>query len=268
MIAKVLQTREMPECHTEVNTAERLRLAAEEWKIIDRVSCLVDDNASNVTLKASNMEGWGHFGCFAHTLQLCVQYGLNDSAISRLTAQCRKLVSHFNHSVVATTALKEKQKQFSIAEHHLVQDVSTRWNSTFFMFERLVEQHWAIYAVLHDENVTSSDHCVLDLKPEQWDLIQQLTVVLKPLQVATTALSGELKVTVSLIYPVVNGLLSNHLNVGSQDVPTVQRFKETVRKELSSRFCPDSLETATEIHVIAALTDPCYHQLKFLNTEQ
>ena len=116
-----------------------------------------------------------------------------------------KLMSHFHHSVVATTALKEKQKQLCTAEHHLIQDVSTRWRSTFFMFESLVEQHWAIYAVLHDESITSSDHRVLDLKLEQWELIHQLTVVLKPLQVATTALSGEFKATVSLIYPVVMG---------------------------------------------------------------
>ena len=177
-------------------------------------------------------------------------------------------MSHFHHSVAATTALKEKQKQLCPAEHHLIQDVSTRWRSTFFMFEHLLEQHWAIYVVLHDESITSSDHRVLDLKSEQWELIQQLTVVLKPLQVATTALSGEFKATVSLIYPVVSGLLSNHLNVSSQDVLTVQRFKETVREELSSHFCPNSLKTATEIPVMASLTDPCYRQLKFVNAEQ
>ena len=91
IIAKVLQTHEMPEHHTSVNIAERLWLAAEEWKTIDRDFRLVHSNASNFTLAASNMEGWGHIGCFAHTFQLCVHYGLSDSAISRLTAQCQNL---------------------------------------------------------------------------------------------------------------------------------------------------------------------------------
>ena len=39
----------------------------------------------------------------------------------------------------------------NIKEYHLIQDVVTRWNLVHFMFERLQEQQWAIYAVLHDE---------------------------------------------------------------------------------------------------------------------
>ena len=53
------------------------------------------------------------------------------------------------------------------------------------MYERIADQRWAIYAVIHDEQVTPSDQEHFDLKPEQWDLLSQLVVVLKPLQVAT-----------------------------------------------------------------------------------
>ena len=74
--------------------------------------------------------------------------------ISRLTAVARKLVGHFKHSGVSLTALKEKQQQMNISQHHLIQDVSTRWNYTYFMMEWLLEQRWSIYAVLHNENVT------------------------------------------------------------------------------------------------------------------
>jgi hypothetical protein len=105
----------------------------------------------------------------------------------RLTAVCRKVVGHFKHSVLATTALKEKQKQLNIKEHHLIQDVSTRWNSVFFMFERLQEQQWAVYAVLYDSEVTEAKYRSYYPKEDQWALLTQMTSALKPLQVATTA---------------------------------------------------------------------------------
>ena len=55
--------------------------------------------------------------CLAHTLQLCFWAGA--------VAVARKLVGHFRHSVVATTALKEKQTQLEIPMHSLIQDVAT-----------------------------------------------------------------------------------------------------------------------------------------------
>ena len=105
------------------------------------------------------------------------------------------------------TALREKQKQLSVPQHHLIQDVATRWNSTYFMLERLHEQRWAIYAVLYDEQETQSQHKHLYLKEDQWKLIEQLCTALKPLQVATTALCEAEIVSIALVYPVINGLL-------------------------------------------------------------
>ena len=86
----------------------------------------------------------------AHTLQLAVTKGLEVSEVFRLTAVCRKLVGQFKHSMLASTALI-KQKQLNIKEYHLIQDVVTRLNLVYFMFESLQEQQWAIYAVLHDD---------------------------------------------------------------------------------------------------------------------
>ena len=85
--------------------------------------------------------------------------------------------------------LREKQKRWIFPQHSIVQDAATRWNSTYFMYKRLTKQRWAVYALIHDEQMTSSSNRHLDLKPDQWDLLNQLLAVFKPLQVATTALS-------------------------------------------------------------------------------
>ena len=110
-------------------------------------------------------EDWGELPCFGHTLQLAVNAGLEINSISRLSDACKKIVAHFKHAVIATTALHERQ--VTIPQHSLLQEVSTRWNSMYLIYEQLAEQRWAIYAVIHDEQVIPSDKCYLDLTANQ-----------------------------------------------------------------------------------------------------
>ena len=60
----------------------------------------------------------------------CVKDGLEMNMIERLLDACRRLVAYFKHSTVATAALAERQKSMNIPIKNLLQDVSTRWNST------------------------------------------------------------------------------------------------------------------------------------------
>ena len=264
MEGKVLLTQEMHERHTGVHISERLMNGAKEWKIEEKISAVVRDNAANMVLAMELLEDWSDQSCFGHTLQLAVNAGLDLSIINRLTAVCRKIVGHFRHSVVAMGALRTRQTNMSIPQHNLLQDVSTRWNSTYFMYDRLAEQRWAIYAVIHDELVTPSSHRHLDLAPDQWDLLNQLIVVLKPLQVATTALCKAQNISSSLIHPVVNGLVKCHLKGNSQDLVAVKRFKEIVTAGLLRRFPFDPENVA----ILATAVDPRYHHLKFFTTGQ
>jgi len=111
----------------------------------------------------------------------------------------------------------------NVPTHHLLQDVFTHWDSTFLMFQRLLEQRWVIYAVFYDEHGSQSKYKHLHLKEEQWKLMEQTIKVLEPLQIATTALCETEIVSCSSIYPVINGLLKNHLVSGEDDLPTVKR---------------------------------------------
>ena len=108
------------------------------------------------------------------------------SQISRLSAASRKLVGHFKHSAIAMIALKDKQIQLHVSQHHLIQDVSTRWNSIYFMFKRLLEQH--CMGCIHDQQVLDTKYRSLNLTEEQWAILEQMVTALKPLQVAITAL--------------------------------------------------------------------------------
>ena len=73
----------MPERHTGSNIVQRLKQPAEEWGIQPRqVSAIIHDNAANAVLGAELTE-WPHFGCVAHTLQLCVTSGLELPVIDK-----------------------------------------------------------------------------------------------------------------------------------------------------------------------------------------
>ena len=239
-----------------------------DWSLNkDNISGIVRDNGANMVLGIS-LVGWPDIPCFRHTLQLLVGAGLSLSDISSLTACCRKLVGHYKHSRLSTSALKDKQKNLNYRNHTLIQDVSTRWNLSYFMLERLVEQRWAIYGVLHNDTVSKPDHKKLDLKEEQWELSLKLLAVLKPLQVATTALCSKNHASLSSVYPVVYGLLKKHLVSLSDDPPTIKLFKETITSQLKQRFNPDSENVTEHIPVLASAIDSRYHYLKFLSNEQ
>ena len=136
------------------------------------------------------------------------------------------------------------------------------------MFELLAEQQVAIYAVMHNVTVTKAEHRHLDLKDDQWELLSQMVTALKPLQMATTVFSFEQNISCSIIYPVINGLLCNHLINSEGDLSAVRRFKQTVAGELERRFAPTTLETARSLPVVCATVDPRYAHLSFLSVEQ
>lgn len=87
--------------------------------------------------------------------------------------------------------------------------VRVRWNSTYQMLSRLLEQRWLMTATLSDPAVTQRGKHYLDLKPEQWILIEGLSQVLEPFEAATVFLSGQLYVTLSALPKLVHKLKNN-----------------------------------------------------------
>ena len=95
---------------------------------------------------------------FAHTLQLGVNDSLKIPSIAKALGASQRLVAHFNHSVLATDGLRNKQLQMdsSIAAKNVIHDCPTRWNSGLQMMKRLLELCVPIYAVLIDDSLTKS----------------------------------------------------------------------------------------------------------------
>ena len=78
--------------------------------------------------------------CLIHTPQLSLNGGIDSQkSVIYIISICRNIVCHFNHSRLGYSRLKNIQDALYIPQHKLLQDVRTRWNSTLYMLQRLVE---------------------------------------------------------------------------------------------------------------------------------
>ena len=263
MKSGVLATRHMPEIHTGLNIATRIDEIRKEYEITrEKVAGISRDNAANMDVAVTSL-GYPDTNCFGHTLQLAIKDALDHPEIQACISSCRNVVSHFNHSPKATGELRN---QNTGKQKALQQDVATRWNSTYIMMNSLLPNRSAIYSVLHNKEFTKPDTArKLEIKNEHWMLIEKLCEVLKPFDVATSQLSGEKYPTLGSVYPLIHGIITNHLIAKEEDSPEVFFFKETVRKNLTERFMVGNEHQSDDI--IATALHPRYKHLKFLGKQ-
>ena len=105
-----------------------------------------------------------------------------------LIFSARKIVGHFRHLSSATSRLHEIQEELSLPKHQLKQDVVTRWNSTYHMLDRLLEQNRAITVFLAENDDKTSKG--MSLTARQWTLVVARVVkMLKPFDQLTREVS-------------------------------------------------------------------------------
>ena len=235
-----LTTMPLEERHTAENIAHWIEEAAVKFgfSLQDDVLAIVHDNAANVVAALRILKerhGVASHRCAGHTLQLVVNSALKkDSQITKALGASRSLVEHFKKSELASAKLKLKQKQWGTDENKLIQDVSVRWNSSYYMIKRLLEQRWPVTATLSDPEVTQRAKHHLDLKGEQWSLLEELQQALEPFEQATVLLSGETYATVSVLVPLVKGLQKS--TQSTFESSPVNCFQTAAAEEIASRL--------------------------------
>ena len=141
-------------------------------------------------------------------------------------------------------------------------------NSTHFMLERLCEQRHVVTDILLDDKLTKKGDSQLLLKDNEWEVIAELSNVLKDFTKVTAYMSTETNVSCSQIYPIVCGLLNTSLKVDNSDSQLVRKVKDTIAEELNCRYQPTSAEIFDSTAALAPILDPRYKRLPFFNSEQ
>lgn len=134
-----LTTEPFAESHTSVYLKNILENILIEWNIADKCVAIVHDNAANIVGATRDMP-YEAVCCFAHSLQLVVNKALEVPGFKVVIDKCSHIVGRFNHSNKAANYLTIKQNQLNLPNHKLIQSVKTRWNSTYYMIKRIIEQ--------------------------------------------------------------------------------------------------------------------------------
>lgn len=277
LVSGVLETGKFSGSHTAAALADYSKSVLERFGLpSEQVASITHDEAANMVAagrRLSATEGWSSNVCMAHLMQTAIRHALEDSrAIDKLLAHCRRLVGHFRHSCLATEALTSRQVQLNREKAPLkvVQDVCTRWNSSFYMLRRLVALRVPLTAVLCDKETTpkEADRQLL-LKDHQWALAEELVAVLSHLEAATTVVSGQKYVTMALMLPVATRLETIMSSLADSSTnATARAFARSLSAELSSKFpCIASADTESPA-VLSAALDPRFHDLDFLSDEE
>ena len=255
----LLETKEFPDTHTANNIAIELEAILQEWNLpLDKLCAATTDNGSNIVLAAEILE-WQRMPCFSHTLQLAVEKAMSLPEVSRAIARCRRLVSHFNHSSKSTYLLKQKQDNLHHPHHSLIQDVTTRWNSAYYMVQRVLEQQQPLCATLLE--LKKGDLMPSDV---EFSMMEDYVEIMKPLVDITEAIGAEKWVTISTVRPLLHKLLNVHLTSKPTDTRQQKALKSAMHSNLQHRYTGELLLLLSK----AAFLDPRLKALSFLSPEE
>lgn len=243
------------ESHTSLNISTFITEALEEWRLKNKIVCIVTDNARNITC-ATELLGYEHIPCLAHTFQLVIKDALEKSTqVITLISSCRRIVGHFKHSTKAMKILKKAQEETNTKEHNLIQDEPTRWNSTLLMLQRLLEQKKALVHVSGEINLPAS------LKSSDWDMIVNLVNIFDIFNTATLELSKD-SITISEVIPMVLSVKNYLQNLESLEGSGLKNLVDRLKASLDERL--GNVQNK-KIYAVATLLDPRFKDSVFQN---
>jgi len=194
----------------------------------DYFMAAVTDSTSNMNAFGRTNKGWHakhlrHHYCVDHVFQLTAIIAFSgnanlDNYDEHTSVGCLKkapnLVSHINSSGNANEKLANCQQKINPGgvNYKLLQDVVTRWWSTFTLVERVIKLEAPLKLMFQDEfrhRASANQPTLLEtfeLADDDFDGLRAILHVLKPLSLAQKALEGDQYVNISLVTLAVHHL--------------------------------------------------------------
>lgn len=247
LCSKILQTDHFEGSHTGQKVGFELRTMMINWGISDKVEVITVDNASNMTVAVEVSGANLKLGCFAHTLNLASNKALGIPSLDKILGKVRSVVTYFHKSNIATEILKEKQVALQLPKHKLIMDCKTRWNSTYQLLTRFLEQRPAILATLLDDRVKKADksRIVSGLGDSEIQICEEFVFNMEVMLTATLVLCEEKSPTAGLLLPLLNKL-TDHFKAKEDDSAFVKSLKNAVGSNLLTRYTDLNLKNFLE----------------------
>ena len=165
------------------------------------------------------------------TMELTTGLAFHLAEANNLMVRVRALIGHFSSSNQATEALLavQSRRDPSWRPKKVIQDVRTRWWSTYAAIERLIllKPYLSILEV--------EDHLKCNLKDEDWEILREVESLLQPFMILQKILEGQQYVTMSLVPYFIS-----KARAGLQTVATTAR--SDIIRRLANKMLTDDVK--------------------------
>lgn len=209
--------------------------------------------------------------CFLYVLQqLCSSNCFKFSDVAALLEKCRRVVKFIQELKVAiydpSTGNELDDEDYDENDDNtLSYDSPHSWLTTYYMLRGLIRRRDTITQVLQDSSAKLKGTMLLT---HEWDKIQDLTNVLKPLKTFVSTLFEEKNPSISLIKPITLRVNNAELDINEGDSPLTEQFKTTIKHFLNNAYSDDIVENHL---LMATALDPrfkTYVQDEHVNMEE
>jgi hypothetical protein len=217
--------------HTGDGLAKLTFKVLQDFGLSSRVGCITGDNASNNDTLCSSLSNlllpssWdavsNRIRCFAHVVNLSCQSFLSyfqseaeneEDMETAPDASCKSvsnLLRRIRFFIKKLRASPQQRDNYNMqclaagnSSNMLILDVKTRWNSTFAMLKRLVEQKNAVnFWMGTNPKFGKIAIGYLKLSEEEWMLVNEMVNHLSIFDESTRLISGNSYPTLSLVMP-------------------------------------------------------------------
>ncbi|XP_053107889.1 zinc finger BED domain-containing protein 4 [Hemicordylus capensis] len=195
--------------------------------------------------------------CFGHTVNLIVNEAIKSQRmVQNLLSIARKICERVHRSAKAREKLAELQKEYHLPPHQLIQDVPSKWNTSFHMLERLIEQKRAIDEMSIECSFRELISC------DQWEVMQSVCHALKPFEVASREMSTHMS-TLSQVIPMIH-ILNRKIELLFEETMGIDTMLKSLKEAMVSRL---SSTLHDPRYIFATLLDPRYKASLFTEEE-
>lgn len=173
-----------------------------------------------------------HSPCFAHCINLTVQDCFKVEAFSEIILKAKAIVTFFHSSTLSSDKLRMAQKSANKVGLKLMQEVSTHWNSTYYMLKIILEVRRELTIAINECPKTPPP-----LTAENFTIIEEIIRLLEPFEVATTTISGESYVTASLIIPLTRGISIKLAHIEAKQFIKNNRYYRNFKQSMFNQHC-------------------------------
>lgn len=128
---------------------------------------------------------------------------ISRADVALLLRKCRVLIKTINRSHILTKFTNQERENLKVSRR-LVYDCITRWNSTFYMLESLIQNKPVLLKLFANKRQLSISPkqqeklALCELSSDEWTCLSHVLQVLKPFREATELLSGSKYPTIGL----------------------------------------------------------------------